>query len=174
MLRMILRRAARFGRRLGLTGPFLGEIAQAVIEMFGDHYDELVRRREFILNVIRQEEDRFQRTLDIGLALLDEVMVTLRERGEIVVPGEEAFRLYDTFGFPIDLTRDVAAEHGLTVDEAGFRQALDEQRARARAAQQFALTDAEDLEMYVDILDELRDEGRIGICLIYTSDAADE
>ena len=89
-----------------------------VIDMFGDHYEDLRRRREFILNVIRQEEDRFQRTLDVGLSLLDEIMEGLRERGETVIPGADAFRLYDTFGFPLDLTRDVAAEHGFTVDEA--------------------------------------------------------
>ncbi|HSJ58588.1 MAG TPA: alanine--tRNA ligase, partial [Anaerolineae bacterium] len=163
VLRMILRRAARFGRKLGFTGPFLGEVAQVVIDMFGGHYDELVRRREFILNVIRQEEDRFQRTLDVGLALLDDIMDTLPARGETVVPGDEAFRLYDTFGFPLDLTRDVAAERGFTVDEAGFRRALDEQRARARAAHQFVHGDAEDLAVYVDLLNELRDEGRIGV-----------
>ena len=141
VLRLILRRAARFGRKLGFTEPFLGEVAQVVIDMFGDHYDDLRRRREFILNVIRQEEERFQRTLDVGLAMLDEIMTGLRAEGETVIPGADAFRLYDTFGFPLDLTRDVGAEQGFAVDEEGFQAALEEQRARGRAAQQLVVVD---------------------------------
>ncbi len=162
VLRMILRRAARFGRKLGFTGPFLGEIAQVVIDMFGDHYEDLRRRREFILNVIRQEEERFQRTLDTGLTILDEIVETLDKEGETVIPGDDAFRLYDTFGFPLDLTRDVAAEHGFAVDEAGFQAALEEQRARARAAQQFVVAEGEDLERYAHLLEDLKNQGRLG------------
>ena len=162
VLRMILRRAARFGRKIGFNEPFLGEVAAVVIDMFGDHYDELVRRQEFILNVIRQEEERFQRTLDVGLALLDEVMDELRSRDETVIPGPDAFRLYDTFGFPLDLTRDVALERGFAVDEEGFRAALEEQRARARAAQQFVATEAEELELYAGLAEELRSKGHLG------------
>ncbi len=162
VLRMILRRAARYGRKLGFTGPFLAQVVQTVIGMFGDHYDELKRRREFILNVVRQEEERFQRTLDVGLSILDEVMDRLRAEEETVIPGDDAFRLYDTFGFPLDLTRDVAAEHGFTVDEDGFQAALDEQRARARAAQQLAVTDTGELEVYARLLDELKAQGHLG------------
>ena len=162
VLRMILRRAARFGRKIGFTGPFLGQIAQTVIDMFGNHYDELERRREFILNVVRQEEERFQRTLDVGLSILDEIMDGLRAQDTNVLPGQEAFRLYDTFGFPLDLTRDVAAEHGFTIDEAGFRVALEEQRARARAAQQFVVNDIEELEVYARLADELKAQGHLG------------
>jgi alanyl-tRNA synthetase len=162
VMRLILRRAARFGRKVGFVEPFLGEVAQVVIDTMGDHYEDLRRRKEFILNVIRQEEERFQRTLDIGLALLDETMTSLRAEGQTVIPGVDAFRLYDTFGFPLDLTRDVAAEHGFTVDEEAFGIALEEQRARGRAAQQFATTDAEDLEVYARLLEQLKAEGRIG------------
>ena len=162
VLRMILRRAARFGRKLGFTEPFLGEVAKTVIGMFGDHYDDLRRRQEFILNVIRQEEERFQRTLDVGLSLLDEIMAGLEDRAEAVVPGADAFRLYDTFGFPLDLTRDVAAERGFGVDEAGFRAALEEQRQRGREAQQFATVDAEEFELYARLLEELKESGRLG------------
>jgi alanyl-tRNA synthetase len=162
VLRMILRRAARFGRKLGFTDPFLGEVAQVVMDIMGGHYEDLRRRREFILNVIRQEEDRFQRTLDIGLAMLDEIMDGLRQRGETVIPGADAFRLYDTFGFPLDLTRDVGGEHGFSVDEAGFQAALGEQRARGRAAQQFVALDSGELETYVHLLDELKAHGRLG------------
>ncbi len=162
VLRMILRRAARFGRRIGFTGPFLVQVAEVVIDMFGHHYDELRRRREFILNVVRQEEERFQRTLDVGLSILDEIMEELAAEDRSVIPGSEAFRLYDTFGFPLDLTRDVAAEHGFTVDQAGFQAALDQQRARARAAQQFAISDVEELEVYAHLVDELRSQGHLG------------
>ena len=162
VLRMILRRAARFGRKLGFTQPFLGEVAQVVIDSFGDHYEDLKRCREFILNITRQEEERFQRTLDVGLDLLDEIMADLRAQGETVIPGAEAFRLYDTFGFPLDLTRDVGAEHGYTVDEDGFKAALEEQRARGRAAQQFVTLDGEDLEAYVRLLEDLKAQGHLG------------
>jgi alanyl-tRNA synthetase len=162
VLRMILRRAARFGRKLGFTEPFLGEVAKTVIDMFGDHYKDLRRRQEFILNVIRQEEERFQRTLDVGLSLLDEIMADLEDSGETVVPGADAFRLYDTVGFPLDLTRDVAAERGFGVDEVGFRTALEEQRQRGREAQQFATVDAEEFDLYARLLEELKESGRLG------------
>jgi len=162
VLRMVLRRAARFGRKIGVTGPFLGEVAQVVIDTFGGHYAGLVQRREFILNVIRQEEERFQRTLDIGLELLDEIMVDLGHKGETVIPGSDAFRLYDTFGFPLDLTGDVAGEQGFTVDEAGFQAALEEQRARGRAARQLSVTGAKNLEVYARLVDRLKAEGKLG------------
>jgi alanyl-tRNA synthetase len=162
VLRMILRRAARFGRKIGFTEPFLGEVAKVVIDVMGDHYQDLKRRREFILNVIRQEEERFQRTLDVGLVLLDEIMANLQEGDETVIAGGDAFRLYDTYGFPIDLTRDVAAEHGFTVDEEGFHVALEEQRARGRASQQFVTTDTDQLSVYVDLLESLKRAGQLG------------
>jgi len=162
VLRMILRRAARFGRKIGFTEPFLGEVAKVVIDTFGDHYEDLRRRREFILNVIRQEEERFQRTLDVGLALLDEIMVDLEGKEETVILGADAFRLYDTFGFPLDLTRDVAAERGFLVDEEGFRAALEEQRQRGRESQQFVTGDSKELELYARLLEELKARGRLG------------
>ncbi len=162
VLRMILRRAARFGRKIGFTGPFLGEVAQVVIDTMGDHYEDLRRRREFILNVVRQEEERFQRTLDVGLGLLDEIMANLEEEGRKTIPGSDAFRLYDTFGFPLDLTRDVGSEHGFEVDEEGFRAALEEQRARGRASQHFAVAEGEELAEYVRLLEKLKTGGRLG------------
>jgi alanyl-tRNA synthetase len=162
VLRMILRRAARFGRKMGLAGPFLGEIAQVVIDHYGHHYDELKRRRDFILNVVRQEEERFQRTLDTGLSLLDALVGELQREGKTTIPGSDAFRLYDTFGFPLDLTRDVAAEHGFAVDEPGFRAALEEQRARARASAQFVAAGSDELEIYRQLAEELKAAGRLG------------
>ena len=162
VLRMILRRAARFGRKLGIAGPFLSDLAQVVIEMFGAHYTDLRRRREFILNVIRQEEDRFQRALDVGLALLDTMVAELRAKGDSCIPGADAFRLYDTYGFPLDLTRDVAAEQAFSVDETGFKQALEEQRARARATQQFVTQESKELELFVRLGEDLKAQGRLG------------
>jgi len=141
VLRLILRRAARFGRRLGFDGPFLAQTAQAVIDTMGHHYTELVERRDFICQAITQEEERFLDTLDVGLARLDQLASRLKQEGSTVVPGSEAFRLYDTYGFPLELTRDAAEEMGLTVDEEGFQSAMAEQRARARSAQRFVLDD---------------------------------
>ena len=138
VLRLILRRAARFGRLLGFDGPFLAETAKAVIDMMGHHYTELVARRDFVCAAITQEEERFQVTLSGGLARLDQLVASLRGKGLSVIPGAEAFRLYDTHGFPLELTRDAAEEMQFTVDEEGFRAAMAEQRHRARSAQRFA------------------------------------
>ncbi len=143
VLRMIMRRAMRFGKKLGFGGPFLGQVAETVIDLMGGHYPELVERRDFILEAVAQEEARFQRTLETGLTMLDRVIEEVEAAGQVVIPGREAFRLYDTYGFPFDLTKDIAEEHGLTVDRAGFDQAMAEQKARARAAQKFGVADAE-------------------------------
>jgi alanyl-tRNA synthetase len=137
VLRMVLRRAARFGQRLGFTGPFLAETAQAVIDTMGHHYSELVERSDFIRKVITREEERFLATLSIGLTRLEQLATRLRAEGSMVIPGDEAFRLYDTFGFPLELTRDAAQEKGFAVDEQGFKDAMAEQRRRARAATTF-------------------------------------
>ncbi|MGQ0570494.1 MAG: alanine--tRNA ligase [Armatimonadota bacterium] len=134
VLRMILRRAIRFGRRAGFREPFLSRIAGAVIDLFGGEFHDLVRRRAFILEIIESEEERFAQTLSGGLDRLAEVIAGSRARGESMIAGRDAFRLYDTYGFPVEMTRDVAAEAGLGVDEQGFRLAMEEQRERSRAA----------------------------------------
>ncbi len=159
MLRLILRRAARHGRMLGFTQPFLAEIAKTVIETMGQHYSELPRRREFILSNIEQEEARFSQTLTNGLALLDEMIGDLKARGETVIPGDDAFRLYDTHGFPLDLTQDVARDQGMTVDLAGYQAALAEQKERGRASAQFGAQGAEGVQVYLDLLRDLKAEG---------------
>ncbi|MFP3895908.1 MAG: alanine--tRNA ligase [Anaerolineales bacterium] len=143
--RLILRRAARYGRILGFREPFLAETARIVIDMMGEHYTELQRRRQFICDVITQEEERFLSTLSVGLAHLDELAMQLKEDDRDVIPGEKVFRLYDTYGFPLELTRDAAQEMGITVDEAGFEAAMAEQRERARSAQQFDMDAEEEL-----------------------------
>ena len=131
VLRRIMRRAIRHGKRLGMEKLFLPAICDAVIEEMGSAYPETAGNRPFILKVAEQEEEGFRRTLDKGLAILEEEMRGLGARAEKVIPGKVAFQLYDTFGFPMDLTRVIAAENGLGVDEAGFDRAMAEQRARS-------------------------------------------
>jgi alanyl-tRNA synthetase len=173
VLRLILRRAARHGRMLGFTQPFLAEIAKTVIETMGQHYGELPRRRDFILSNIEQEEARFSQTLTNGLALLDEMIGALKAQGESVIPGADAFRLYDTHGFPLDLTQDVARDQGMTVDLTGYQAALTEQKERGRAAAQFGAQGAEGVQVYLDLLRDLKADGLLpasGVTHVYDED----
>jgi alanyl-tRNA synthetase len=146
VLRLILRRAARHGRLLGFRGPFMAEAIKVVVETMGTHYKELAERRDFIVQATTQEEERFLQTLDVGMNLLDGVVSRLKATGQTVIPGDKAFRLYDTYGFPLDLTRDIARERLLTVDEDGYRAAMEAQRERARSAQRFGV--AQEQELY--------------------------
>ncbi len=134
VLRRILRRAARHGALLGIEKPFLHRVADAVIDAMAGAYPELSERRAFITGRIEREEGRFLETLSKGLALLEEEVAKLRREGGTRLPGAAAFRLYDTFGFPVDLTEDVLRGHGLSVDQDGFASAMGAQRERARAA----------------------------------------
>ncbi len=136
VLRRLIRRAVRYGRLLGIARPFLGEMAEAVTSLMGDAYPELIQRQEYVQKTIRAEEERFLARLDQGTSLLEDTIVRIRAAGGTVVPGEDAFRLYDTYGFPIELTREIAEESGIDVDEEGFARAMEEQRNRARAARQ--------------------------------------
>ena len=131
VLRRIMRRAIRHGKRLGLEKIFLARVAEAVIAEMGAAYPEIRENRAFILKVAEQEEEAFRRTLDKGLAILEEEIRRLGGRGERVIPGRVAFQLYDTFGFPMDLTRVIASENEVGVDEKGFEDAMAEQRARS-------------------------------------------
>ena len=157
VLRMILRRAARFGKLIGFEEPFLADVADVVISEMGGHYTDLQAKRDFILGTITAEEERFHRTLSNGLNLLDDLMADLREQGESVIPGKDAFFLWDTYGFPLDITRDVAEENGFSVDEAGFEAALEEQKARSRTS----VTDnlAPDVAIYAQLLSGLKEQG---------------
>ncbi|HME69415.1 MAG TPA: alanine--tRNA ligase [Myxococcota bacterium] len=137
VLRRILRRAARHGVLLGLEEPFLHAVSDSVIDEMGGAYPELVERRAYITDRVRHEEERFLETLSKGLSLLEEEIRTVKHKlgkAGAVLPGEVAFRLYDTFGFPLDLTEDILRSHGLRVDQEGFDAAMERQRARARAA----------------------------------------
>ena len=131
VLRRIMRRAIRHGKRLGLERPFLAGVCGTVIEEMGGAYPETRENRAFIEKVAATEEESFRRTLDKGLAILEVEMARLAEAGQQVIAGQVAFQLYDTFGFPMDLTRTIAAEHGLAVDEPGFDRHMAEQRARS-------------------------------------------
>ncbi|MBP3961350.1 alanine--tRNA ligase [Paenibacillus lignilyticus] len=136
VIRRLLRRAVRYGKTLGVDRPFLHDLVKVVGDIMGGHYPEVVEKREFIEKVIRTEEERFHETLSDGLALLGELVKTAKAGGETLISGPDAFKLYDTYGFPFDLTEDYAAEHGMTVDRDGFDASMDEQRTRARAARQ--------------------------------------
>ena len=161
VLRMIIRRAIRFGRELGFEEPFMDEVCRVVIDMMSGVFPELEKRRVFILTTVRQEEERFLRTLDMGLARLDEVLDEVAGREETIVPGEDVFRLYDTFGLPLEITRDVAEDRGFTIDGEGYRVALEAQRARARAADTFEGIDEESRRVYQQVLEQLQDEGAL-------------
>jgi alanyl-tRNA synthetase len=143
VLRRILRRAVRFGRKLGMDGPFLAAVADAVVDRMAGAYPELAKRREFIHRVIELEEERFGRTLAAGLQHLDSVMAAARRDGRQTISGEEAFRLYDTYGFPLELTEEVASEHAFTVDRAGFEAALARQREQSKTRARFRGAGAE-------------------------------
>ena len=159
VLRMILRRAARFGKQLGFDEPFLAKVSETVIEQMGGHYTDLVAKQVFIAQTITEEEERFHRTLTTGLSLLDDLMDELKSEGKSEIAGESAFHLWDTFGFPVDLTRDVAAEYGFTVDEEGFKAALGEQKDRSRASAQEK--HALDVAVYGKLLSDLRQKGML-------------
>ncbi len=134
VLRRVLRRAALFGRRLGVEEQFLGSLAEAVIGNMSHVYPELKRERKSILGTIAAEEDRFDQTLNVGINLLDEIIEEARGSRKSSISGEDVFQLYDTHGFPKELTAEIAAEHGLSVDMEGFEKEMARQRARARAA----------------------------------------
>ncbi|MEX2205833.1 MAG: alanine--tRNA ligase [Myxococcota bacterium] len=134
VLRRVLRRAARHGVLLGIERPFLCEVAGTVIDEMGGAYPDLVKRRAFVVDTIRREEERFGKTLGRGLALLDEAIADSRRAKAAQLSGEVVFRLYDTFGFPTDLTEDILRSHGLQYDRAGFDALMREQAERARAA----------------------------------------
>jgi alanyl-tRNA synthetase len=133
VLRRLLRRAARHGKLLGIEGKFLTKIVQKVIEVSGEAYPELVDKKDYILNVIDMEESRFNETIDKGLNMLEGYVEDLKANNSKTLSGEKAFELYDTYGFPLDLTRDVLEEQGLSVDEEGFNKEMLSQRERARA-----------------------------------------
>jgi alanyl-tRNA synthetase len=137
IFRRVLRRAVRHGKLLGLEKPFLSQAADPVIELMGDHYSELRSRRGLISEVLNLEERKFGQTLNSGLQILNELLDKLKQHGQTVIAGEEVFKLYDTHGFPVELTQEIVAEQGFTIDTCGFEQAMQRQQERSRAANVF-------------------------------------
>jgi len=136
VLRRIIRRAIRHGYKLGCTRPFFHALVQPLERAMGKGFPELERQRDHVERVLQQEEERFAETLSQGMSLLEQAIAGLPDRQ---IPGETVFRLYDTFGFPVDLTADIARERGLSIDERGFEDAMEAQRGRARAASRFGV-----------------------------------
>ncbi|MCI8291995.1 MAG: alanine--tRNA ligase [Hespellia sp.] len=151
VLRRLLRRACRHGRLLNIQGEFLVKLATTVIEGSKDGYPELEEKREFILKVIAKEEEKFNKTIDQGLRILSEVIQKMEEKQEKVLTGENAFRLYDTYGFPIDLTREILEEKGMQIDEEGFHAAMEVQREKARGAREVTNYMGADVTVYESI-----------------------
>lgn len=134
VLRRLIRRAARHGRLLGINGKFLADLSATVIAESKDGYPELEEKKEFIFKVLSQEEEKFDKTIDQGLTILSEMQEELKKNGAKVLSGENAFKLYDTYGFPMDLTQEILEEQGFTIDEEGFKKCMEEQRNKARSA----------------------------------------
>lgn len=134
VLRRLIRRAYRFGRLIGMPSAFLYRTAQKVCELMGESFPELLANQEFMMRLVREEEERFEKTLDKGLVLLESAMEDLRQEGATVIPGEVAFKLYDTYGFPLDIVNDASAKQGFTVNEPAFMACMAEQKQRAKAA----------------------------------------
>jgi len=147
VLRRIIRRAIRHGHKLGMKKPFFNKLVAALEKEMGVAYPELTKNKDMIARVLLQEEERFAETLDQGMTIYAEVSASVLDAGLKVIPGEEVFKLYDTYGFPFDLTADVAREDGLTIDEEGFDEAMNAQRDRARAASQFQMSDMGELKL---------------------------
>jgi len=136
VLRRLLRRAARHGKLLGVNEPFLFKVVDTVVHENGGHYPELKERQDYITRVIRVEEENFAKTIDGGLKIFAELLAEHQAKGEKTFSGADAFKLYDTYGFPIDLTLEMVEEQGMTLDEAEFHKQMDEQRQRARKARE--------------------------------------
>ena len=151
VLRRLIRRAARHGRLLGIDGKFLAKLSETVIEGSKDGYPELDEKREFIFKVLTQEEDKFNKTIDQGLSILASMQEELKAEGKTALSGADAFKLYDTYGFPLDLTKEILEEAGFSIDEAGFKAAMEEQRVKARTARKVTNYMGADATVYDEI-----------------------
>ena len=151
VLRRLLRRAARHGRKLGIEGKFLADLSKTVIDLSKDGYPELEEKQSMIFKVLSEEEDKFNKTIDQGLAILAEMEASMVSAGEKTLSGENAFKLYDTYGFPLDLTREILEEKGCGVDEEGFNAAMKEQKDKARKARKATNYMGADVTVYQSI-----------------------
>ena len=151
VLRRLIRRAARHGRLLGVEGTFLAQLSESVIEGSKDGYPELEEKRDFIFHVLTQEENQFNKTIDQGLKILGELEEKLQQNESKVLAGEDAFRLYDTYGFPLDLTKEILEEKGYQIDEDGFQKAMEKQRRMAKEAHETTNYMGADATVYDEI-----------------------
>ena len=151
VLRRLIRRAARHGKMLGIKGAFLADLCATVIHESKDGYPELEEKKDFIFKVLTQEEEKFAKTIDQGLAILSDMQKEMETKGEKVLSGEDAFKLYDTYGFPVDLTEEILEEKGFSVDEDGFKKAMEVQRVKARKARKVTNYMGTDATVYESI-----------------------
>ncbi len=151
VLRRIIRRAARHGRMLGIDGTFMANLAATVIRESKDGYPELEEKQDFIFKVLTQEEEKFSKTIDQGLSILSDMEKEMEAKGEKVLSGEDAFKLYDTYGFPMDLTQEILEEKGFSIDEKGFKEAMEVQRTTARKARKVTNYMGADVTVYESI-----------------------
>lgn len=166
VLRRLLRRAVRYAKQLGIERPFMYELVPVVGEIMSDFYPEVKEKAEFIQRVIKNEEERFHETLHEGLAILASVIQKEKERGSDVISGEDVFRLYDTYGFPIELTEEYAQEEGMKVDHDGFEREMERQRERARAARQ----DVDSMQVQGGVLGDIKVESKfVGYDQLHTA-----
>ena len=151
VLRRLIRRAARHGRLLGIQGDFLAKLSAEVISGSKDGYPELEEKKDFIFKVLTNEENQFNKTIDQGLRILSEMEEEMKAAGEKTLSGENAFKLYDTYGFPLDLTKEILEEKGYGIDEKGFQAAMEEQRVKAREAREVTNYMGADATVYDEI-----------------------
>lgn len=151
VLRRLIRRGARHGRLLGIKGKFLADLSATVIAESKDGYPELDEKKDFIFKVLTQEEDKFNKTIDQGLTILAGMQEDMEKAGEKILSGVNAFTLYDTYGFPLDLTKEILEEKGYSIDEAGFKSEMEEQRKKARAAREVTNYMGADATVYDEI-----------------------
>ncbi|MGN0432727.1 MAG: alanine--tRNA ligase [Lachnospiraceae bacterium] len=158
VLRRLIRRAARHGRLLGIKDKFMANLSETVINECKDGYPELEEKKAFILNVLTQEEDKFDKTIDQGLAILADMEAEMSDKGEKVLSGENAFKLYDTYGFPVDLTAEILEEKGMSLDEEGFAACMKEQKEKARKARKVTNYMGADVTVYESISTDITTE----------------
>lgn len=160
--RMIIRRAARFGTKIGLYEPFLASVANAFVNIYGEFFQEIAQNRQNIIDNLTREEVRFAKTVESGTAVLDGLLEDLKKSNSKVLPGEKAFELYATYGLPYEITRDIAHEHSLDVDESGFRSAMDNHRLASGGGKAMGELGGEDAEMFNQLTQKLKKEGKLG------------
>src|SRR5690606_23145247 len=156
VLRRLLRRAVRYAKQISINRPFMYELVPVVGEIMVDFYPDVKDKTEFIQKVVKTEEERFHETLHDGLAILSNVIKKEKVKGSDTISGEDVFRLYDTYGFPVELTEEYAEEEGMKVDHDGFEREMENQRERARSARQ----DVDSMQVQSSVLGEIKVESK--------------